>query len=81
MSDPTPESTAAWRRRTVYLLVAAVVTLSGYDLAAYRLGGQDATITQVVRDNSAEWLMIPVLAGVLCGHLFWAGGKTNTEGK
>lgn len=79
MSEPTPQATATWRARTIKVIVAAVILLGGYDIVAYRAGGQDATITQVIRDNSAEWAMIPLLAGILYGHLFWAGGANKKE--
>jgi len=73
------EKTKVWRAWTVRVIVAAVVLLGGYDMAAYKFGGEEATITHVVRDNSAEWLIIPVMAGVLYGHLFWAGGPNKKK--
>jgi hypothetical protein len=63
--------TAAWRKWTVRLLAGVVAVLVAWDVAAYSFGGQDATITQVVRDNSAEWPLIAVAAGVVVGHIWW----------
>jgi hypothetical protein len=66
-------NTAFWRSITIKVIIAVFALGVAYDFIAFKYGGQDATITQVVRDNSAEWLLIPVLIGVVGGHLFWSG--------
>lgn len=77
---PSPAQTQTWRNRTITIVVAVVVLLAGYDALAYTQGGQDATITQVVRDNNAEWPMIGVGIGVVIGHIFWGSIKSYFKG-
>lgn len=85
MAEVTPEATAAWRARTIKLLFAIIplgLSYLVYDFFAYEYGGQDATITQVLRDNSAEWALIPVLlfgvVGLVAGHIWWGGGPSTS---
>ena len=73
MSDPTPQATATWRAWTIRLITAFFAIGIGFDALAYHYGGQDATVTQVLRDNSAEWALIPIAVGLIVGHIWWGG--------
>lgn len=61
------------------ILLAVVAILVLWDAVAYQLGGQDATITQVVRDTSASWMLIPVLVGIVIGHIYWGRPANNVK--
>ena len=52
------------------VLVAAVVLLSLYDLAALATSGTEATISRRILLWSQQFPLIPFAAGVLIGHLF-----------
>lgn len=72
-----PSATPRWRSRVVRALLLAgglglalALGLGALDLASYRLGGQDATITQVLRDVSAGWPFLPPLLSALAGGGF-----------
>jgi len=59
------------RQITIYILIAAIVLLIGWDIFAYIKGGGEATISSVILDTSKEFPPLPFAFGVLCGHLFW----------
>jgi hypothetical protein len=61
----TPVSTTK-----IVLLLAAIILIV-YDIVVYVWGGPEATLSLVVVKLSAEYPLIPFLAGLLCGHLFW----------
>lgn len=56
---------------TGILILATIVAALAYDLYAYRRSGGQATISNWVREMSRDWPIIPFLAGVLAGHLFF----------
>jgi len=51
-------------------LVANLVAVGLYDVLASYAGGQEATVTAVIRQWSVSHPALPFLAGVLIGHLF-----------
>jgi hypothetical protein len=55
--------------RYVLLLVTAALVL--YDIWVYYYGGEQATISNVIRNDSRDFPIVPFLIGALCAHLFW----------
>lgn len=66
--------TVKWKRWTALLIVAVIVGLIVYDLIAYAVAGNDATISKVMltinQEHPAFGLMFTFSFGVLVGHLF-----------
>lgn len=58
-----------WRHITILGLIAAAFVVALYDSAAAYFGGVDSTITDVVRDYSSRNTVIPLVLGILAGHL------------
>jgi hypothetical protein len=56
---------------TKFVLVAVIVLLTAYDVFAYWWGGPDATLSEVIVKVSDQSPIVPLAAGLLCGHLFW----------
>jgi hypothetical protein len=53
------------------ILLAALASAGAWDIfSAYR-GYESSTISEVVQDWSTRWPVLPLLIGVLLGHLFW----------
>jgi hypothetical protein len=65
---------STWKAVTALVVVAALVLLCVYDLIAYAVGGNDATISRGVLGTADRYrgfaMGVAFLAGVLCGHLF-----------
>ena len=53
------------------LLVAILVTVGVYDVAAIFSGGELGTVSEVVLAWSQRWPVIPLAAGIVIGHLFF----------
>lgn len=56
---------------TKYVIGAAVVGLSLYDVAVGSIWGREMTISVVINEWAKNVPMIAVLIGVLVGHWFW----------
>jgi len=62
---------------TILLILAAIVILGGWDLYVAANAQSGDTISEIVLEASLRRPIIPFVAGVVCGHLFWPqGGKT-----
>lgn len=59
------------KRATQTVLIITACCIAGYDLAAYLVSGNDATISNAVLEWSQAWPILPFVFGILCGHLFW----------
>ncbi len=60
------------RKLTIVILVVSIILLIIYDIIiAFWVGNETATISYIIRIYSKEFLMIPVVFGVLIGHFFW----------
>ena len=59
------------RKITAIIMFISVLILGGWDLYAYVVGGSRATISVIITDISKDFLIIPVMFGVLIGHWFW----------
>jgi hypothetical protein len=59
--------------KTITLLVIAlfIIGLLGYDVYAYVVGGQDATVSNVIIELSHDYPAGTFLVGFAMGHLFW----------
>lgn len=68
---------AHWRRITVGLLIGLAVALGLYDLAAYVMGGNDSTLSIVIRDAGRDNPIIVFLMGLAVGHWIWPQAPRN----
>jgi hypothetical protein len=59
-----------WRHATIFSLIVAVFVIAIYDTIAAWRGGYDSTITDVIRDASDANPIIPLIVGIVAGHLF-----------
>ena len=59
------------KKITGLFIVFAVLIIAVYDIYALTTGGQTATISSVILNNSKVAPIIPFAFGVLAGHLFW----------
>lgn len=60
------------RTLTRIVVIAAVAGLLIYDGIILMLYGFEATISEFIVTLSFSEPIVPFLAGVLCGHLFWS---------
>lgn len=60
-----------YRHYTIIGLVIAAFLVAVWDTFAAGEGGYPATITAVIRQASGDNPIIPLVAGILMGHLFW----------
>lgn len=67
---------------TKFAILMALASLLLYDLYAVYAAGFEATISVVVFTLAKQAPIIPFLAGVLVGHLFWPiEGSNGTADK
>jgi hypothetical protein len=64
---------------TKMALIMALMCLLAYDLFAVYRFGYDGTISLVVFTMSKAYPVIPFLAGLVCGHLFFPIEGTSGE--
>lgn len=60
-----------WRTATEYLIIANVVLVALYDVAARVWGGPEATISVVLYDATRAWPVIALAAGAIVAHIWW----------
>lgn len=57
---------------TKWFMVAMILLIAVYDIAALAIGGVDATISHVIGiEGSFDSPLIPFGVGFVMGHLFW----------
>ena len=59
------------KKLTVLFIGLVIVVAILYDVYAIYVGGTEASISSAIIVWSYNMPLIPFLAGVLCGHLFW----------
>ncbi len=59
------------KKLTLIFTCSIIVIIGIYDVYALIEGGAEATISSVIISLSHDFLIIPFLAGILAGHLFW----------
>lgn len=59
------------KKITLLFLGALTAVVAIYDVYVLSSAGAEATISSVIISLSHDFLIIPFLAGVLAGHLFW----------
>jgi uncharacterized membrane protein len=59
------------RRLTAVLLGGAAVLLGIYDIVVAYNDVKGDTISELVRDISHSWYILPYAFGVITGHFFW----------
>ena len=57
---------------TIWVIVCLVGIIAVYDVYALIKGGFSNTISWIIYSNSLKYPVIPLIVGVLCGHLFWS---------
>jgi len=58
-------------KKTPIVLALSIGALLLYDMIALILWGAGETVSVVMLEFSKSYPIIPFLAGVACGHLFW----------
>ena len=71
MAD-SEDRTRQLRRITQVGVIATTVLWIGWDVVAYLWGGNESTISRVITDASRDWPIIPLLVGIVLGHLFFS---------
>lgn len=66
---------------TQKVIVGAVFLLLLFDAAMAIALGPDATISNAVTSWAHQYPVIPFLAGMLCGHLFWSQRPSAADRK
>jgi len=56
---------------TKIVVIASAAAWIAWDVFAYLRGGNESTISRVVLESSRDWPIIPLLAGIVVGHLFF----------
>lgn len=59
------------RRWTVFLIITLVLAVILYDVLVYTAAGGEATVSDVVLGWAKTWTAVPLVVGILLGHLFW----------
>lgn len=60
-----------WTAVTDRVLIATVVGLCLYDVAARVFGGNEATISARLQLHGHRWPIIVGAIGLIIGHIFW----------
>lgn len=72
----------SWQSFTALVVAAVVVGLIVYDLVAYAIGGNDATLSRVLLSRGAGFALWFVFGlGMLVGHLFLPQRVRDEKGK
>jgi hypothetical protein len=61
----------SFKKLTLIITVVSVALLLIYDAIAIYFGGTEASISSLVITASYKQPLIPLLVGILIGHLFW----------
>lgn len=70
--DANPQIDFKTRQSTVWIIGIAAAALIIWDAyAAFGTAGAGDTISEVILSAVKAHPILPFLAGVLCGHLFW----------
>lgn len=70
-------SNSSKQRRTMMLLMlGCILALVGFDIYVSEYGDPTATISQIMRKISMEWLTMPFFCGLTAGHFFWPNDET-----
>lgn len=59
------------RRLTIGILAAVTLLLVAWDVYVALEPVPGDTISEVILEAARRRVVVPFLAGVLCGHLFW----------
>jgi hypothetical protein len=60
------------RTGVMWIVIAALLLLVGYDAWACRDRKHRETISGMVTHSSEKYLLIPLIFGLLMGHFFWS---------
>lgn len=66
-----PSTVEQWRRLTGVVCATLFVSAIAYTAFARVFGGNEATISACLWEWSKAWPVIPLVIGVLCGHIFF----------
>jgi hypothetical protein len=71
---PALQSVAPWMGPILCLaLLASAAAVGVWDTYATYGPGQEYTVSALVTAWARQWPVLPLLLGVLLGHLFWGG--------
>lgn len=67
-----PETSEGWRCLTRTFICLWMLQLFVFDVLARVAGGNEATVSAVLLDASKAWPIIPIIFGILIGHIWWS---------
>lgn len=62
---------------TQIIIIVVIAIVLAIDLVLYLVRGDDATISRTLLKLAQGWPIVPLLFGILMGHLFWTNCGTN----
>ena len=69
------------KKTTIGVMIALFVAFIGYDIFIAVEPTEGDTISAVTLEHSEKHPMIPMAAGILCGHLFWPANFSKSRKK
>jgi xanthosine utilization system XapX-like protein len=67
------------KKITIGLILVAVLGLIGWDIYVAYTPQKGDTISEVIQATARNFLVLPFVAGVLMGHLFWPVRVTESK--
>lgn len=65
------------KKTTFLVLMSSLILLILWDLYAVYVGGDEATISNLILVGTYRYPFVSFLAGFICGHLFWRANDTK----
>lgn len=65
---------------TSLVLLGVIVFVGAYDLIVGMRFGRTETVSYQMVLLSQEWPVIPLVAGLILGHIFWPQGPVSASG-
>jgi hypothetical protein len=56
---------------TTKLLIVSIFFYAVYDVIIFAINGPEATLNQVILNDSRIHPVVPLAVGIILGHLFW----------
>ena len=67
------------RMKTIAIVLGAVGLLIGWDIWVYIDPPDGDTISEIALSTAKDHPVLPLLIGIVCGHLFWSQREKKSE--
>ena len=67
------------RTQTVAVVLGAMALLIGWDVYVYMNPPDGDTISELALDTAKDHPVLPLIIGIVAGHLFWPQRKKGDE--